>query len=382
MKIRTFVAVTAAIATLVPSGYAAAAAAAGEPDPTATRSTFYFVSAHPDDEAQGWQLIEDFQHHYSVFVLLTRGENTIACMTAQEAEATDEAPKYDDGTPTAGPYMYEGPDSPVGEENLWERHPLGDPWHGRGTDACADARVSSWHWFLDDAARFDPGFPDFGISASSDGDPWADDDYQGRFCPPGHQGLGEGRPPEKQVGCADVWANGDGARVAFELPNALPDSEPFSETDVITAVQTLRENRAHWGIELLPEAGVMAAAPACHRASGTPTEGRDHETLHNALYGTDLGAGPQYGTVCDEDTNRIARGDTTVGPDRRYGESPGYQEPTDPVGWWELHSVEPTMHRTGPFQVNYGWLFDTPQAGRVNGPEWTFPLHTLWKRYD
>src|SRR5687768_17046980 len=77
---------------------------------TANSSTFYFVSAHPDDEAPGWQLIDDFQAHYPVFVMLTRGEGTYACLTHEDAATYEGAPRKvsiaDDGTveerPTAG----------------------------------------------------------------------------------------------------------------------------------------------------------------------------------------------------------------------------------------------------------------------------------------
>lgn len=92
---------------------------------------------------------------------------------------------------------------------------------------------------------------------------------------------------------------------------------------MVAAIQTLRKHRRAWGIPSLPEAGIMAVAPGCHRSGAATTESAEHENIHNALFNVDVGAGPRYGTVCDEDTNRVARGDGHAAGDWRYETAPG-----------------------------------------------------------
>lgn len=369
---------------------------------TSKDSTFYVVMAHSDDETASWQLVDDFQDHYTVLVTTTQGEGTWGCLQEEETwdyPQTSETPfpKNSDGTPIVGPYMYEGPDSPVGEPDLGERHPLGNPWEGQGSEACKRARIASWHWFLDDMSAVDPGFPNLGISTSASGDPWLDDDYQGEFCPPGTQGSDEG-PDRKRLGCVDVWADEMGARVAFDFGNgSLEQPQPFTESEVVAAIEMLRANRADWGIPVLPEAGIMSAAPSCDFSDDSSTFHDQHETVTNAIYNHDFAIGPQYGAVCDGNTNQSAAflrtqdpNEYTRGEDFRYAAHPGYQQPPDAAEWAYMNSFDPvTFERTGPAQVNYGWLAD----GNLNTPidehtgshyspgAWDFPLRTMWKRY-
>ena len=356
-------------------------------------STFYVIEAHPDDETPGWQLIDDFQDHYTVFVLITPGERSVACISEQESHGYPHQTKVE-GEPTVGPYRYEGPDSPVGEPNQAERHPFENPWQGMDTPACGRAKVASWHWFLDDVAAFDPGFPDFGISKSATGDPWADDDYQGSFCAPGKPSKSDSKPRRhKGLGCADVWADELGARVVFDLgdggwpawdPTYL-EPNPFTEQDVIAAIERVRTNRERWGMPTLPEAGLMAASPGCDPVEAGDPGHRDHEAVQNALYEHDFGIGAQFGVVCDGASNSggaiiagaqsgtINRGS----PDRRYLESPGPAQGPDVAEWWSLNADDPaTSNRVGPVGVNYGWIVDGERG------HWDFPFHLLWQRFD
>ena len=369
-------------------------------------STFYFVQAHPDDEAVSWQLIDDRQDAYGVFITLTRGELSKACMTAEEARAAAVKEDGTQGTPVDGPYRYEGPRSPVGEPNDGERMPLVTPWLGRGHENCGTAKLASWHWFLDDAAQIDFGFPNFGISADPIGNPWLDDDYKGRFCPtsdtsddhpspnhtvhPGNDPKGKHTTPplwDPALGCIDVWANSVGARVAFALDDGghadITGSDPITEETVIAAIDAVRANRADWGIEVLPESGLIATAPGCDPLGEGVKAHRDHEAVQNALYEHDFGIGPQFGAVCDEDTNHIGfwlNGEEPMGaasPDRRYTESPGEQQPPDAAKWALLNYAHPvTNEAQGPIRVDYGWITDG-----FNG-SWDFPLRTTWKRFD
>ena len=367
---------------------------------TGKASTFYVVIAHSDDEAATWQLVDEFQEHYTIFVTTTRGEGSWACVTHEEAE-TYPVPRdmsWDPdtfgepaGDPSAGAWMYEGPDSPVGETDLNERHPFGDPWQGQFKEPCAKARIASWHWFLDDMAVVDPGFPDFGISSSASEDPWLDDDYMGEFCPRGNHRRSANHPYHpgtdprdmhypvptwrESLGCAEVWADDTGARVAFDFGNgSLQEPEPFTEAEVIEAIEVLSANRSVWGIPVLPEGGLMSAAPSCDINQG-PANEDDHNTVSNALYNHDFGIGPQYGAVCDGNTNSIAGGNPGTTEDSRYVAHPGEQQPPDALEWWYMNAVNPvTSERIGPAQTNYGWLHNGEWRGyaEILGA-WDFP---------
>ena len=395
------VALTMATA-LSPSG---AQASAGK------TSAFYVVIAHSDDEVPTWQLIDDFQDHYTVFVTTTRGEGTYACITHEETETykvprdtsldpTDPANLGGPGDPATGAWMYEGPGSPVGETDLNERDPFGDPWQGQFKESCKKARIASWHWFLDEMAAVDPGFPDFGISNSANADPWLDDDYRGEFCPISnhHSSSGPrfhpGTDPHNKhstvpnwsasLGCADVWATQTGARVAFDFGNgSLQDPEPFTEAEVVEAIEVLSANRDSWGIPELPEAGLMSAAPSCDVHADDPANEDDHNVVANALYNHDFGMGPQYGAVCDGNTNSISRLAPGTTQDSRYAAHPAEQQPTDVLEWWFMHEINPaTMERIGPAMTNYGWLENAEYHGTVEFTMWwDFPYRTMWKRY-
>jgi hypothetical protein len=384
-------AVLSALAVLASAVVPPAAAHAQE----AKSSIFYLVEAHPDDEVPGWQLIDDFQDHYTVFVMLTHGERSVACLSAEESHSYPYQTKGEGGEPTVGPYRYEGPDSPVGEPDQGERHPIGDPWQGLDTRECGRAKVASWHWFLDDVAALDPGLPDFGISKSATGDPWVDDDYQGSFCVRKKPGKSRSKNPHPhdELGCADVWANDFGARVLFDLGDGgwpawdsdYLEPNPFDEEDVVAAVDRVRSNRVEWGLPGLPEAGLMAAAPGCDPIEAGDRAHRDHEAVQNALYEHDFEIGPQFGVVCDGTTN--SAGGTIAGalsgqvnrgsPDRRYVESPSPTQGPDAVEWRELNVDDPvTNSRISPVGINYGWIVDGERG------HWDFPFYLLWQRFD
>lgn len=347
----------------------------------------YAVSAHPDDEPAAWWLIENRPRAYAVFVLMTQGEQTDFCMSADEVPpdrrtgdpglGTFEAPSAEPPTgepPTedeiaeragelaegdlqddddsangtiaegflgyhlgnAGPWAYQGPDSPVGEPDKGERHPLGNPWQGQGTQACKDARVAAWHWFLDAMATHDPTMASMGVAD----DPYDADTYRGRFC-------GNGA---KTLGCARVWATGDGARVVFDAGD-----QDLSSDEVITGLELVRQQRARWGLPAaLPEGGIVAAVP------GPPPGCRehvDHAEIRDVLYGHDFGAGPQWGVSCDPS-------------DPRFLDSPAPPMPFDPIDL-RMNKVDPhTEQRQGTYNVNYGWLYDTYVFSGSTGMAW------------
>ncbi|MGI9021579.1 MAG: hypothetical protein ACR2G3_12830 [Solirubrobacterales bacterium] len=319
-------------------------------------SILYSISAHPDDEFAVWGAFEDRPESYVVSVLMTQGEQTDSCKTAAESPPIGD-PELENGTITEGfsegemigPYKYQGPGSPVGEPDKGERRPLGNPWRRQGSRACKRARVASWHWFLDDMAALDSGLTDMRVRRN----PWRDDDYEGRFC---------GGP----AGCADVWANGAGARVAFDLGDrGFPfdlNPDPLTADKVTTAFQALRAYRKRWGLPRLPEGEILAAVPNPIEGSQCPSDPHpDHQVVAEALYELRQGGAPQLGVACPSD--------------ERYQESPGPDHPIDPDILPQANLVDPvTEQRMGPWVVNYGWLFGTYTfAGGV--------LPDYWERY-
>ena len=323
---------------------------------------FYVVLAHGDDETAGWSYLEQLpKTTYTTFVLVTRGEGTNSCVTPEEAKSqagTDLLAPSNIGTfgsqfelPTgtlevsSGPYKYEGRDSPVGEPDKGERHPLGYPWVGQGSDACGDARIASWHWFLDEQFRIDGIGTDLAVA----GDPEDDDDYKGTFCPSGHQGRGRGQPLDKQIGCARVWSDELGARVVYDLGDSrFMDGtyypSVFTADQVTAALQATRENRAKWGIPTLPETGVLTPNIYGDGTSCKKSHSFDHDVVNQAIRHQDQGLPLRAGRMaCAKDA--LGAGATV----RHLVENPASlvaRNLIDPV----------TGTRFGPALVNYGWL--------------------------
>lgn len=346
-------------------------------------SMFYAVMAHPDDETAGWNLLRSRSNDYIVFITMSMGEGTSFCWTPEKA--------LDEGK--GGPYGYQGPGSPIGEPNLGERDPLGNPWVGVHTEACKRARIASWHWFLDDAHDADAqgavARDPLGTNMEVVEDPWDDDDYVGPFCAPGHQGNGDGRPIEKRIGCAHVWANDQGARIAFDLGNGDPAFEynggnngedfppsTFGRPEIAAALAMVREKRAEWGLPVLPETGMVAALfydPTKSQGCSLPVkeyrdsvtyDHPDHAIVYESLRLDDHGAGPQYGPIlCNTDP-------VTAGAALEV-------HPTDARLLVEMNNVDfTTNERLGAGPVNYGWLFPRDNYGWGKSPD------VFWRVFD
>lgn len=355
---------------------------------------FYVIEPHPDDEMNAWSMAAAHADDYEVFVTMTQGEGTTSCMDETTAlskmrgpitkeAVVDEATwaayeKVEDetwfaegfGVPMGdyrrGPFKYQGPDSPVGEEDKGERHPFGNPWVGQWTEACKQARIASWHWFLDEVHGVDGTGTDMGIGEN----PWLDDDYRGFFCPPGSGGNGDGRADTKKIGCAEVWANDEGARIAFDFGNAAPGTYDgnefppavFGVEEVTAAIKLVRENRKRLGLPELPEVGMVSMGayynggdPAC-----TPViyNNDDHRVVTEALRYVDHGAGPQYGSW-DCPSDPYAQG------------AEAHPQPQDWTTTVALNWVEPTEERRiGAFQKNYGWVLSTYQFAKSSDLYW------------
>ncbi len=242
----------------------------------------YVVFPHPDDEYEGWALIDNSTSNYKVFLMMTRGEETAGCLPASAG--------------TGGPFWYEGPNSPVGAPDYNERMPTPYPWAGKWTNECKQARVESFRTFLEAMAASDASLPRSPTS-------------RGRFCFSGTPGDGQAptvvdNGVTRESRCADVWSNSVGAIVVFDLGDG--DLRP---AEVIWALQQVRANKAQLGIPALPEWNVIGASyyntqyPNCDTYAHT-----DHRAIHTALWNTNVGAGPQWVRTCLSDPDLTATG--------------------------------------------------------------------------
>lgn len=331
----------------------------------------YVVSAHPDDDFNAWSYLATLPPtDYVVSVTMTGGSTTMACDRIEDSAPTPS--EYEhltlveglDADTRSGPYRYQGKGSPTDppEPALGERHPYGTPWVGRGTEACRRARLASWHWFLDDMTTLTPTRDSMHIGD----DPWASRTFRGVQCPSGGAGRGGGRPVEASIGCADVWSDESTARVAFRLPE-MPgfadgtdaSTARFTAEQVTAALQSLRANRAAWGIPLLPEAGVVAttyfsdlADPDCPMYVHP-----EHEVVNDAIRHHDQGVLPRVGVAaCPQDPNLV-------------GAVPVVR-PVDPALLVAVNLVDPVSERRlGPFVRDLGWQFSTYRYAM------TYPLY-------
>lgn len=315
-------------------GVVGAAALAASPSTARAQKTetLYAVGAHPDDEIGGWGIVDQRPKTYTIFVTMTQGENTRSCLTPEEsgsppAEPPDPGPHPED-LGYKGPYRYQGPGSPVGQPDKGEVHPLGNPWQGLGTEACRAARLSSWHGFLDEMGTLDPTLP-------------VAPPYQGEFC--------KGR-----IGCARVWADDLGARVAFDLTDGK-----LTPAQVVKGIELLRVRRRHWGIHVLPESQI--ASVAFHNTEHVCSESyvhTDHKAVQDGIYGHSFSVPQRLGVTCEGDP-RLAGGSQVESNAR-------------PTFFYDAFAIDPvTGRRLGAYVRHYGWLFDT-YAWFGGGPTYLF----------
>lgn len=339
----------------------------------------YVLAGHPDDPVPHWAWIEQRPAtDYLVFVSITRNEGTLACVSSEDAEhdtrASDDVVVNSEpnqfvsqlypatGQPwvapyresfSTGPYRYEGPESPVGQPDRGERHPYGFPWTGQGSEGCARAQVATWHWFLDEAHLIDGS----GTTMLID-DPWTDDDFQGRHCFKPDAMVRDQWPPRRlREVCAEVWANGESARVFFDLPDVhshMSEDGTQSYSDltfgpeaVKEVLEFVRQSRRAWGMPVLPEAGILGVGSygdgnPCRTGASTV-----HKPILDLLRWEDLDIGEQAGPLACEDDP--------------YGDGGDVEEisftsmnPATLVAW---NVVDPaTGTRLGPLVKNFGWL--------------------------
>lgn len=294
-------------------------------DPTELR---YVLSPHPDDEFQAWSLLEDTPDAYTVFIMLTRGEETRFCEPDTYA-----AEGYDEGL--------EPPAEPQPE--------------GRWTASCTRARLASWVTFMEAMAAEDPGLP---------GD-FADPVTAGPFAAAGtricrHDDDRELCGQDQRTGKVWVDSSDRGALVSFDLGDG-----DLTADEVAWALETVRDHREDLGLDTeLPESGIIGASfanrdhPDCF-AYDHP----DHHAVHEALYEHDFGAGPQTAATCRSDPRADRFETVTQASVEAAFEVDGEQ-------------------RVGAHATAYGWLHEDFYPIDRNGQDELFHSHqAFWTRY-
>lgn len=275
----------------------------------------YVVSPHPDDEFQGWSLVEQSPDNYKVFIVLTHGEQSGYC------EPDGYARSYQPGL---------------------ERPATPEP-RGRWSPECGKARITAQVNYLNDMALGDSTLP-------------GDLQYQGVRAPFPSNGvdvcrrdsLGTDGPCTFRDRTARVWTspNGMGALIMFNLGDG-----DLTTQEVTWAITTVQQNRAALGLNsTLSERNIIGASyrnasyPGCIRYDHV-----DHQSVHRALRNVDFGVGQQWGATCASD------------PDASRHRS------VSAAGVTDAFEVGANGQRLGAHVNNYGWLESPYYRIDVNG---------------
>lgn len=298
-------------------------------DRSAPTSVSYVVSPHPDDEFQGWSLVEDSPANYKIFIVLTEGEETGFCTPDTYVEIGYDEP-------------FERPADPVPT--------------GRWTQSCSTARLTSWVRYFKGMSATDPTLPGA----------LTDLGERGPFAATGTTVCRRDRGNDDTCDAFDrtarVWrdSQGRGALVAFNLGDG-----DLTTDEVVWAVQTVRDNRGALGLNsTLPEHNIIGATfsnrtyPNC-----VVYDHADHYSVHSALYNHDFGVNYQAGATCrsDPDADRFE----TVTPS----------------------SVDAAFDMNGNYRVgahnnNYGWLHSGSYPVDRDGQGSLFHSEqSFWTRY-
>lgn len=303
-----------------------ASTAAAAPGATAPPSTIvgalapnltirYVVTPHPDDEFEAWSMVDE-SLHYTVFILLTRGENSGFCNGAGISTEV------------------------VGDQaRLAERIPFPQPFQGPG-QVCAQQRIDAWSSFLNEMSSADSAvdLPTYLGEFNTAIDP-------NRFIP--SRLSGGLRVPATNY---QLWVGPKTARFVFDLGDG-----DLSENEVIWAIDRVRELRS----KVLPvqaEDSAIAAAYYNDRFSGGVTYVHpDHAAVQDALLDHDFGLPRgQYGRTVPGDPDRTIT--LSIQPSVYCAAMCVAPGPIDPT-------TNPNALRSGFLQRNYGWLAPAYWAG-------------------
>ncbi len=284
----------------------------------------YVAMPHPDDEWESWSLIYGSTSNYKVFIYMTQGEQSSACLRTNQ-------------TSSAGPYWYQGPSSPVGQPNYGETLPAAPPWStsgGQFSAACKTSRKVSTRQFLNDRASKDSAIPSFSSTESS------------AICFSGNTLAGV--PPRRDdagtlitSNCATYFSstNGYGKLIFFDLGDG-----DLTKEEVQWAITKVKSNKSSFGIPTLPDVNAIGAFRNSGVYSGCAVYNHaDHVAIHQGLWNYDMDMGRQYGRTCSTDPDVAAGGRTGVIPSAQQSDNIAMSGNT----------------RVGPLQKIYAWLAST-----------------------
>lgn len=288
-----------------------------------------FVSPHPDDEFQMWSLIEDRPLEYTVFVFLTRGEESRFC----------DPPAYSEAL----------------QENLGEVAAQPPP-AGKGTQECIEGRINATLGFLSAMSQTDPSIPgDFGepqqffLPENTDLEMCRVDDGQ-RVC-------------DETVRQVNIWhdVHDRGAVVFFHLGDG-----DLTPPTIEFALHSLLDSREQWGLAPELPVGAMVGAFAndgSHPCYAYPHP--DHLAVHEVLWNVDFHEGPQLGATCF--LNRYQRMSASVSS----------------VAVETAFSVAEDGTRYGAHERYYGWLHSqTYPLAHVRQSALFHRIQTFWVRFN
>jgi hypothetical protein len=281
-----------------------------------TKQVQYVLIPHPDDEFESWPMFDRASDNYVVFIVLTRGERTSYC-------AADARVHWQ---PLLG-------EDPVVPEPVAADTPL-----------CQQARLNSWHSFLDRMATIDTAL---GTTIPAGSQPITVPCSTCTRPAPGAQGQ------TVPVLHYDLYVGPLSARMAFDFGDQHVDSNEVAAA--------LRQARALTKAQVFPitrEYGAIAAAyhndaySGCHGYNTAVHP--DHDTVRQTLlnFDFDLGGGNQWARAVSCDS-RVATWESGGGGNVRrddmtttyFSDSVAVQNPS-----------VPNSNRLGILQRVYGWL--------------------------
>ncbi|KGN33720.1 lytic transglycosylase [Knoellia sinensis KCTC 19936] len=263
--------------------------------PESGRVLRYNVIVHPDDEMSSISVARPDPGRYDVFIVLTRGETTIAC----------------NGKPVSNPWSH--------LEYVPQPQPIGTLYSNK----CRQQRLDSWVQHLTKS-----GLAETPRFVRRKGVPVT---FDGRLLPtPTHKSE---NLTTATADYFDVAVGANSALIAFDMGSIAPD-------EVLWALENVRLQRA----ALFPtalEGDVVVGGYYNATGTGSQYTNSDHRTVHRVVSTTDLGLpGSQYAPVGHS------------APGRAFGDW------VDRYCAHMCHPNATNEYRgpVGTFQWSYGWL--------------------------
>lgn len=267
----------------------------------------YAAMPHPDDEFQAWSLLED-SDHFTVIVLMTRGERTQYCSEEGFLRGWQEGLEI---SPSTIPEALED-------------------------ETCAAARMESIRGYLDQMSQTDTSIPgDLEDSFT------VDDltDNEGIVC----SREADGECTQTNLS-AEVWLDRQkrGALISFDLGDGN-----LNQDEVAWALAHIKEDPEKFGIDpQLPDGFVVSGYYSDDNPNCYEYPHPDHAAVAQTLESVELGLGPQFVTTCSEAGKNVLQ--RTVS-DRSADAAFQFRAETESEG----------AVREGAHEAHYGWLSET-----------------------